>query len=479
MRRHRLAPAGMPEAWSARPLYFFFSYARADSRDDPLLEQFFRDLRDEVRRRVGDPDPNTVGFLDLRSIQPGEAWSAELGAALCRCRTFVAMCSPSFFASEYCGREWGMFDGRLRSAAASGQVPAALLPVIWTPLRDPPEPLARLQYDHSALGKAYTKFGLRYLMQLKRNHDEYQEFVLTLAARIVQLADDSPLTAEPEIPALHQVPDAFRLLAGPPTIPDQEDPPPEIPAAVASGPLRVDPVEDEVLGSGESGESRTSPDPPRPPAPPSVPPATPGPVAGGPGHVTFVLASTSAEEIAALRRQLDCYGDTFEEWTPYKPRDHDRVCVIAQMVAARQKLISKIVPLDHGVSDLLERSRERNEIVILIVDMWAAKLANVHQALVTYDVRNEPTSGVLVPANPHDTETHANSAQLIAVLATALRNNFVRRDKLFRMNVRSCEEFDLALVQIIVESQARIFEYRQALRSTGDNPRRFPRLNGP
>ncbi|ABW15075.1 hypothetical protein Franean1_5725 [Parafrankia sp. EAN1pec] len=485
---HRLTPAGMPEAWSARPLYFFFSYARADSRDDPLLERFFRDLRAEVRRRVGHPDPDTVGFLDQRSIQPGEAWSTELGAALCRCRTFVAMCSPSFFASEHCGREWGMFDERLRSAAASAQAcPAALLPVIWTPLRDPPELLARLQYDHSGLGKTYTQFGLRYLMQLKRNHDEYQEFVLTLAVRIVQLAEDSPLAPKSEIPPLQEVPDAFRVLARPPLTRDQEDVPPEMRATVVPDPPRADRAEDDVpvvdkgQGKPPSPDRQTAPapDPPQSSTPPRPLQEAPSPIVGGPGRVTFVFASTSAEEIATLRRQLDCYGETFEEWTPYKPRAHDRVCVIAQMVAARQGLVSNIVPLDHGVSDLLEQSKVRNEIVILVVDMWAAKLENVRRALATYDVRNEPTSGVLVPVNPHDLETHANSAHLTEVLATALRNNFVRRDKLFRMDVHSCEEFDLALVQIIVESQARIFEYRRALRPTGDNPRRFPRLSGP
>lgn len=469
----------MPEAWDAGPLYFFFSYARVDSRDDPLLEQFFRDLRAEVRRHAGHPDADSVGFLDLSSIQPGEAWSAELGAALCRCRTFVAMCSPSFFASEYCGREWGMFDGRLRAAAAAGrECPPALLPVIWTPLRDPPELLARLQYDHSGLGETYARFGLRYLLQLKRNHDEYQEFLLTLAVRIVQLAEDSPLAPQPEIPALHQVPNAFRVLTGPASMPDEGDPPTvEEPGEVAPTPSMTDQVKVGLEVGNRSGEPRAPTG-----SPPTLPgrlPQAPGPVAGGPGRITFVLASTSAEEIGTLRSQLDCYGSTFDEWMPYKPKNHGPACVIAQMVAARQGLISKIVPLDGGVSDLLEKSRVHNEIVILVVDMWAAKLENFHRALVAYDGRNEPTSGVLVPLNPDDTETHANSEHLTEVLAATLYNNFVRQDKLFRMNVRTHEEFDLALVQIIAESQARIFEHRRVLRRTGNNPRRPPRLDGP
>ncbi|MCK9930343.1 TIR-like protein FxsC [Frankia sp. Mgl5] len=470
----------MPDSWSGLPLYFFFSYARADSRDDPLLEQFFRDLRAEVRRRVGHPSADSVGFLDQSSIQPGEAWSAELGAALSRCRTFVAMCSPSFFASEYCGREWGMFDGRLHAASAAGRVcPPALLPVIWTPLRVLPEPLARLQYDHSGLGDTYAQFGLRYLLRLKRNHDEYQEFLLTLAVRIVDLAEDSPLVPQREIPALHQVPNAFPPLAGSAPPPDEEDLPPagglgtDVPS-----PPGMDGAADEALEPEGEGRPQASTSPPETSPPGPLPPAL-GPGVRGPGRITFVLASTSAEEIAALRRQLDYYGSSFEEWMPYRPSNPLRACVLAQMVAARQGLVSNIVPLDSGVSDLLERSSLRNEIVVLVVDMWAAKLESYRQALVAYDGRNEPTSGVLVPLNPDDVETHANSEHLTEVLASIFRNNFIRQDKLFRMNIRTFEEFDLALVQIIAESQARIFEYRQVLRRTGTKSRRPPRLDAP
>lgn len=223
--RHGLMLVGMPDSRSAWPLYFFLSYARADSRDGPFLEKFARDLGAEVRRRVGHPDPDTVGFFDRSSIQQGDAWSARLVAALCHCRTFVAMCSPSFFVSENCGREWGLFQTRLRSAAVLDQTcPSALLPVIWVPLRRVPKPLAQLQYDHDKLGKVYAESGLLQLMRLKRNHDEYQEFLLALAARIVQLAEDSPLVSQSETVAFNQVPNAFSMLVGPAPAPDQGNP---------------------------------------------------------------------------------------------------------------------------------------------------------------------------------------------------------------------------------------------------------------
>lgn len=202
------------------PLYFFLSYARADSLDDPLLEQFFRDLRAEVRRRSGQPDINSISFFDMTSIQPEQIWSTELRAALSRCRTFVALCSPSYFASEYCGREWGAFVERIdQDRATEIQSGSPLLPVIWTPLRQAPEALADLQYDHSSLGEEYAKFGLRYLMRLKRYHDEYQEFLMTLAERIVLIAEDESLLSPIELPGLYATRNAFNSSPSPPSGP--------------------------------------------------------------------------------------------------------------------------------------------------------------------------------------------------------------------------------------------------------------------
>ncbi|WP_242424492.1 FxsC protein, partial [Frankia sp. EI5c] len=317
--------------------------------------------------------------------------------------------------------------------------------------------------------------GLRYLMQLDRNRDEYQDFLVALSTRIVQLAHGSPLLPRKEILSLEQAPNAFRVVT---TVPPVLPAPPERPALPTSSPA----------GGAAWPARRDLPEFPARPAPPGppTPPESTGEAAaeaatesqGGPRRVTFVLAAASAGEIAALRQQLDFYGDDFDEWTPYRPHHRDRVCVIAQMVAAQQGMTSRIKRLDGGISDLLESSTARNEIVVLLVDMWAAKLDEFRLALSAYDRRNEPTSGVLVPFNPDDAETHDNVQHLRETLAEALRKNFTRRDKLFRMDVRTREEFDRALVQIIVDSQARIFDLQRVFRPLGET-RRPPRLYGP
>ncbi|WP_255650049.1 TIR-like protein FxsC [Frankia sp. ArI3] len=192
-------------------MYFFLSYARLDIKDGPFLNRFFLDLRREVRARCGHPSLDDVGFLDTSNIRPGAAWPNELSDALRRCRTFVAICSRSLFASENCGREWQVFDDRLRAQEANGAIrPPALLPVIWTPLRPTPAILSGLQYSHRDLGEGYATHGLRYLLQLKRNYDEYQEFLVALANRIIFLAEESPPPVHGSRPRLRCGPQRFR-----------------------------------------------------------------------------------------------------------------------------------------------------------------------------------------------------------------------------------------------------------------------------
>ncbi|WP_261554213.1 TIR-like protein FxsC [Frankia tisae] len=517
-------------------MYFFLSYARIDIADGPFLDTFLLDLRREVRTRCGHPSLEDVGFLDTSSIRPGEAWSDELADALRQCRTFVAICSRSFFASEYCGREWQVFDDRLRARTATGLArPPALLPVIWTPLRPAPTILSRLQYNHRDLGEVYARHGLRYLLQLKRNYDEYQEFLVALANRIISLAEESPLLPMTAPPDFHAVRNAFEPAGGaaqpsPFAVPAAElelrtdehhrviaqnfhrsehsvsrpedrtapRPAPEWPASPERGP--------EPASAREPDPSRAEErDLPAPADYGAVSPSPPGsagarsrpdpgdavgevaPVVrealveagGGPKRVTFVLAVTSASELAALRRQLDYYGGQFDEWIPFHPHFPQRVCILAQAVAASQEMSSTIVKLHPGISELLEASRERNEVVIFIVDAWTAMLEPFHSALVEYDRRNEPTTGVLVPWNPHDVETIENAAKLTASLRQTLRNNAVRQDNMFRMEVHSHDDFGKILIQVLTESQARIFSSQPSLRSRDTRPRRRPFLQGP
>ncbi|MCK9877675.1 TIR-like protein FxsC [Frankia sp. Ag45/Mut15] len=486
------------------PLYFFLSYARLDGQDGAHLGRFVDDLRREVRARCGHPDVKEIGFLDTTNIAPGEAWSEGLTEALRRCHTFVAICSPSFFASEYCGKEWQAFSDRCqRGQPNQGTQLPALLPVIWTPLPRLPPVLARLQYDHTGFGELYSRRGLRYLLQLKRNHDDYQEFLVALAERIVHLVQVSPLPPQAEMPDFYRIRSAFEPQEQKTDRPDPIPAEPELTPLepVAEGephsdrsaqpsrhevdrPQPVNPPLVATTTADDRPQPENGPGAPRPPDT-SVPPepdtlrAAESPVRGsGPKRVTFVMAVASAAELSSLRSQLNYYGSQYDEWTPYHPRSRQRVCIAAQAIAAYQDMSSDIVELRDGISTLLDASRDRNEMVVFIVDAWTTQLEPFHRALREYDNRNEPTTGVLVPWNLDDTETAENAAELRESLGRALRNNIVRQDNL-QLEIHTHEEFDASLLQMLVDTQARIFRSSYSVRRSESPPRRRPFLAGP
>src|SRR5687768_16360897 len=111
------------------PYDFFFSYTRANN--DSYLKKFFNDLSQAIRDIRGEPQSTVVGFFDQRDLELGENWDAAIVDALQTSKVFVAMASPAYFKSEYCGKEWRLFSDRLATMAPAR--PPLLKPVIWIP----------------------------------------------------------------------------------------------------------------------------------------------------------------------------------------------------------------------------------------------------------------------------------------------------------------------------------------------------------
>jgi hypothetical protein len=166
--------------------YFFLSYAHGPH--DQLVAKFFDDLCGEVRERAGREQRDEVGFLDRHNLQIGDHWPPTLIGALQACRTFVALCSPRYFQSVPCGKEWGVFARRLTSDPLSGPPAPALIPLFWLLPTEVPEHLSGLQYTDRSLGDMYERHGLRPLLQLAKYRDDYLEFLASLAARIIATA---------------------------------------------------------------------------------------------------------------------------------------------------------------------------------------------------------------------------------------------------------------------------------------------------
>ena len=416
--------------------YFFLSYARGD--DDPFVHQFYRDLSAEVRSYAGMDATQEVGFLDVHSIEFGATWSDKLMAALAHSHSFIALCSPRYFLSEACGREWAVFAGRMRIyERQTGIAPPVLLPLRWMLSRRIPPVLAERQYDHDNLPEAYRQTGLRQLLRLARNRDHYLEFVNELAQRVVDAAEfhDLPPMASP--PEFAHVQSAFDSRHG-----------------------------------GEAGQN--------------IRPAPAG-IGGQPDFVHFVIAAPGraelqAQELISASRKQDFYGDTPHEWKPYHPALSNPIAMYAQMIAASRRLDSGVSDVT-GIIELLEHARRYNQIVVLILDAWVTRLASYRQVLAQCERSNrpaeEPTTGILVPASHGDQQTQANWLQLADSVRSIFFNRANANDVLFRSGVLTHHAFDADLQVVLEVARNRVYAHSNAPRRPPGDSGEFPRLANP
>ena len=197
--------------------YFFLSYAHTPSwgpgggDPDHWVHVLFRDLCDHIMALTDLPAGATAGFMD-REMRSGDGWPDKLSENLAMCRVFVPLFSPRYFTSEMCGREWYAFNERIVRAksAGAGDVPA-IVPALWTYVGfdQLPDSVRHIHIDHSSFGDRYLTNGIYGLIKLKKLKDEYDETVLTLAQRIVRVAQESPLPSSRPRP-YETTPSAFK-----------------------------------------------------------------------------------------------------------------------------------------------------------------------------------------------------------------------------------------------------------------------------
>jgi hypothetical protein len=182
-----MADARIGDGDEQRP-YFFLSYARSrfrpgDGTDpDRWVTKLFNDLCADVGVATGASNP---GFMD-RQIPVGTQWPNHLGEALANCRVFVALISPSYFASDYCGKEWAAFVQRIERYSVGGERPPAIIPALWTPLEPDELPLMvrSMQYIPPDFPTQYSAEGFYGIMKLGRYREAYKQTVLRLARLI-------------------------------------------------------------------------------------------------------------------------------------------------------------------------------------------------------------------------------------------------------------------------------------------------------
>ncbi|HSU84336.1 MAG TPA: TIR-like protein FxsC [Thermoanaerobaculia bacterium] len=387
------------------PYWFFFSYARLDR--DPYLKKFYNELVDSVRVNAGG-NRGEIGFFDTEDIEPGQEWPAALAAALQTARVFVPVYTPSYFISEFCGREWRVIEERRRAA---GERPPVILPVLWVPQdklpSNLPEAVLDLQYSHEQFGEVYVKEGLRQLMRQSRYLDARRQIIDGLAERIIEIAREHPLPPLPAPPSIKQVPSAFQ-------------PPPGAPA----------------------------------------PPAPSGPGNVGPRYVQFIFVAGRRNEfeLQKLRKKLEYYGgEGGPDWQPYLPDLAEEIAILAMGVATSEKLRYEAVPLDESLIRRLDEAERDNKVVAIIADIWTLRLEQYHRFMREYDRRSYQNCVVLIPWN-YDEETKLTEETLKQAVELTFVNRYLSRDpNTFIDTIRSPEELRTNLSRALNAARMRIF----------------------
>ncbi|MFE7589224.1 TIR-like protein FxsC [Kitasatospora sp. NPDC057512] len=391
-----LRPGGIEE-WS-RP-YFFFSYARRDfEAEDSLVDRFFNDLRDELGRLVGTGvRVEELAYRDTERLRLGDDWAEKLATMLGRSRTMVALYSPAYFASLYCGKEWTAFRGRVRRHHEdTGEFVPALLPVLWEPVE--PGGLAdevnKIQWAQPDMGEAYARQGLRALLRTAQS--EAYEQVVRVVAKLVRDAATRRLGELPE----------FDLGAVRGYFPA----PMELAAASAPGMVRL-----------------------------------------------FIAAGTSSEAAAAGG---GWYGTEPWDWAPYHPPVQSSLVMLAQQVLTAAGHTTTLEEIDADLTAKVDQARENSEVSILLVDPWVAGSERYRSVLRAYDDQNRPFTGVILPTGSDDPADGPERDALWAGVRDVFRRNWLHRsdlEHLFRVKV-SRENFDSVLSTMVTIAQNKLMD---------------------
>ncbi|MGW7446631.1 TIR-like protein FxsC [Kitasatospora sp. NPDC054795] len=219
-----VAAAGPERGWDeddVRP-YFVLSYAthtrasdaRGANDPDSWVRSLYRDLCEAVLQLTAVPDGAAVGFMNEPALR-GELSARQQSEALATCRVFVPLYSPRYFNSVPCGQEWHAFTRRpVYPANLGSERTSGVVPVLWAPMSRYrlPNVATELHFNHESFGPDYATEGLYALMKLSYLRPAYEMTVQRLAARIVQVAEETviPVGRRLEISGL---PSAFNATA--------------------------------------------------------------------------------------------------------------------------------------------------------------------------------------------------------------------------------------------------------------------------
>ncbi|MEU6231822.1 TIR-like protein FxsC [Kitasatospora sp. NPDC047058] len=404
--------------------YFFFSYARRDHEaGGAFVDQFFSDLRDELARIEPAAGPGELAYRDTERLRVGDDWEQQLSRMVAVSRTMVALYSPAYFASPYCGKEWTAFHGRMRRhQKLTGEAVPALIPVLWEPPPgDLPAEVLRIQYVQHDLGAPYATGGLRDLLRADPHGPDYRRVVRAIAERVREAAVQP--VAELAQLDLGRVEGCFPV-------------PATVPPPGRSGMVRI------FVAAGHTPARR--------------PAAAPAPARHQQQHQHQGQDGHRDQD----RYRGGWYGDRPWDWAPYHPPRLPSLVVQAQQAITRAGHSTTLDEVGPGLAASLDRAREDNEVSVLLVDPWAAGAEPYRQALHEFDDQNHPVTAVLVPVGTDDPPSGPAHSRLWGGVRDVFPRNWLHRsgpEPLFRVRV-SRERFERELLRTVSVAQNKLLD---------------------
>lgn len=409
--------------------WFFLSYARRNdvshtlandnAKNKKLVRRFYEDLAGEIISRANTGRARTVeqiGFFDQLGIEPGDKWDDTVAEALRTARVMLCLFTRNYFTSTVCGQEFEVFRTRVQKYADEKAIkqPPLIIPVLWhradkLPSTLPP-PTADLQHTYDEFSKVYAAEGLEFIMRLTKHADDYQQFLMNLADRLIEVAEKHSLPTLAECPPLNMVSSAFH--AKPTALAAQA------PEAKAENTLEN----------------------------------------SGPSFAHFVFVAGQSQELQVIRTRLEAYGKEGRFWKPYIPDVDKPAGLFTQRAATDLDLQHEVLPVTPALLEQLEKADETNTIVVLIVDPWTLNVQVYQDQMRGYDKRNLVSCAVLVVWNCKDREPGCSSQALQQKVRETFRNNLTNNNMYIRSAVTSETDLLNELTAAIVEIRRRLNE---------------------
>jgi FxsC-like protein len=285
----------------------------------------------------------------------------------------------------------------------------------------------------------YRERGIRQLLRIQRNRDDYLEFVTMVAELVVEAAQSTPLPAEPLSVQFEEVASAFHPVAKINNVP----------AAINGAPPHAIELRDLVPRSDK---------------------------------VYFVVSAPTAEQAAEHslgRHDRHFYGEAARDWAPYRPAANEPLADYATRIAAERSLTSQVTEVD-DLEVCIDQAERDNQIVVLLVDPWSTKMEHHHDVLLHYDRRGDHPAAVMIPWSAEDIETRQQAAELnAAVRRTFPANSRRQHTTTFRPSVLTNASFGSDLQAVLAESRNRVIASGTLRRPLPGPSASRPILEGP